>query len=55
VNPWFCTLCDEFVEPEDILTGNHYRVMHPDTDAEATVWPDSDLVVFDDTVDEEFR
>jgi len=55
VNPWFCTLCDEFIEPERILDGSHYRVLHPDTDGEPEFWGDSEPVIFDETVDEEFR
>lgn len=59
MNPWFCTLCDELVEPEDILTGEHCRVMHPMMEikggAVPELWPDGEPVVFDETVDEEFR
>lgn len=55
MNPWHCNLCDESVPAQDIVTGSHLRVMHPDIDErEPETWPDGELVFFDETVDEEF-
>lgn len=55
MSPWKCLLCDTRIPAQDIVTGNHLRVMHPDYD-EGTPdhWPDGGIVFLDDTIEEEF-
>jgi hypothetical protein len=50
MNDWECTLCGEKVPASEIISMNHYRLMHPDTDVsiEGGTWPDGGLIYFED-------
>lgn len=56
MSPWKCLLCDTHVSAQDIVTGSHLRVMHPDygEDGPAMYWPDGGVVFLDDSVEDEF-
>lgn len=53
MSPWRCVLCHENVPAEEIVSGQHMRLFHPDEELPER-WPDGELVVFDSTVEEEF-
>lgn len=42
-----CKLCDERVPVVDLL--HHMHTLHPAWDAEPEKWPDSGVVIFDET------
>lgn len=41
-----CHLCTEFVPLPGLL--DHYRLLHPDTDAAPQTWPDGEIVVHEE-------
>ena len=55
---WACQFCGQEMPANRLL--DHFRLFHP-ADYEALelevleVWPDGELVVYDETSDEEFR
>lgn len=57
MDDWDCTLCGEKVPAHEILTMNHFRLMHPDLDVQDIErWPDGELVIHEeyDPRDDEF-
>lgn len=50
MTPWKCLLCCEMVDPADVLSGRHLRIMHPDEEPPER-WPDGEVVIWDDPDD----
>jgi hypothetical protein len=55
MDDWECTLCGEQVPASEIVSMNHYRLMHPDKDLSIrgqvqipNTWPDGEVVYFED-------
>jgi hypothetical protein len=46
MSPWACLLCDERVDVEDIVSGDHMRLFHPDDDPAPDYWQDGELEEF---------
>ncbi len=51
--PWKCTLCTELVDTEDIISGQHMQLFHPDYDTAPERWPDGTVITWDDPAEEE--
>lgn len=52
MDDWECTLCGELLPASEIVTMNHYRLIHPDKDISmsrvTTTWPDGGVAYLED-------
>jgi hypothetical protein len=44
---WDCRICNEKIPAEEIVSGNHLRLMHPEHDFMGT-WPDGSVLYWED-------
>jgi hypothetical protein len=55
MDDWDCTLCGDKVPASEIITMNHFRLMHPDVEVQVEwidSWPDGGAIYFEDPDDE---
>jgi hypothetical protein len=52
MDDWECTICGEMVPASEIISLNHFRLIHPDLDVQTVErWPDGGLVIHEDPDD----
>jgi hypothetical protein len=53
MDEWNCTICGDMVPASEIISMNHFRLMHPDLDVQKIdCWPDGEPIIYEDPDDE---